>query len=249
MDLDFDFNDYEDIDQVATKEKRVYFDLEESFKRLKQKMRMPEKNESIRTISPAGGWSSCSLLMYLANEEVIDELFITTLRVGKKEMAALTDLIEQGRIKKCKIVLCDISKENTRNGKKYDYFIDSRKETTVLEDRKPDIKKMKKDEMAKLLEEIYSDKVSTTIINEDKPAVNDLHPTMKPIKLMGRLIKNSSKQGEKVLDLFGGSGSTLIACEQLGRDCYTMEYDPKYADVIIDRYERLTGEKAKKIEG
>lgn len=108
---------------------------------------------------------------------------------------------------------------------------------------------MKKDEMAKLLEEIYSDKVSTTIINEDKPAVNDLHPTMKPIKLMGRLIKNSSKQGEKVLDLFGGSGSTLIACEQLGRDCYTMEYDPKYADVIIDRYERLTGEKAKKIEG
>lgn len=129
------------------------------------------------------------------------------------------------------------------------YFTDSRKETTVLEDRKPDIKKMKKDEMAKLLEEIYSDRVSTTIINEDKPAVNDLHPTMKPIKLMGRLIKNSSKQGEKVLDLFGGSGSTLIACEQLGRDCYTMEYDPKYADVIIDRYERLTGEKAKKIEG
>lgn len=95
LDLDFDFNDYEDIDQVATKEKRVYFDLEESFKRLKQKMRMPEKNESIRTISPAGGWSSCSLLMYLANEEVIDELFITTLRVGKKEMAALTDLMEQ----------------------------------------------------------------------------------------------------------------------------------------------------------
>lgn len=121
FDLDFDFNDYEDIDQVATKEKRVYFDLKESFKRLRQKMRMPEKNESIRTISPAGGWSSCSLLMYLANEEVIDELFITTLRVGKKEMSALTDLMEQGRIKKCKIVLCDISKENTRNGKKYDY--------------------------------------------------------------------------------------------------------------------------------
>lgn len=124
------------------------------------------------------------------------------------------------------------------------YFIDSRKETTVIEDQKPNIKKMKKEEMAKLLEEIFSDKVSTTIINEDKPLVNDMHPTMKPIKLMARLIKNSSQKEETVLDIFGGSGSTLIACEQLDRTCCMMEYDPKYVDVIIDRWEQFTGEKA-----
>jgi DNA modification methylase len=58
------------------------------------------------------------------------------------------------------------------------------------------------------------------------------------------LIKNSSKQKECVLDLFGGSGSTLIACEQLNRTCMTMEYDPRYADVIVDRWENFTGKKA-----
>ena len=98
------------------------------------------------------------------------------------------------------------------------YFIDDRKQTTVIEDKRPDIKKMKKDEMQRLLEDIFSDKISTTIMNEDKPNVNDLHPTMKPIKLLARQIRNSSKMGWKVLDLFGGSGSTLIACEQLNRN-------------------------------
>lgn len=127
------------------------------------------------------------------------------------------------------------------------YFIDDRTQTTVIEDKKPDIKKMKKEEMQKLLEEIYSDKVSSTVINEDKPSANDLHPTMKPIKLLARQVKNSSKVGEKVLDLFGGSGSTLITCEQLGRICYMMEYDPQYLDVIIERWENFTGQKAKLI--
>lgn len=129
------------------------------------------------------------------------------------------------------------------------YFIDDRTQTTVIEDKKPDIKKMKKEEMIKLLEEIYSDKISTTIINESKPATSDLHPTMKPVKLIARQVKNSSRPGEIVLDLFGGSGTTLITCEQLGRINYTMEYDPHYADVIINRWETFTGEKAKKING
>ena len=70
---------------------------------------------------------------------------------------------------------------------------------------------------------------------------------MKPGPLCGRLIHNSSLPGQLVLDLFGGSGSTLVACEQLSRRCYTMEYDPAYVDVIIDRWEKLTGEKAVKI--
>ena len=124
------------------------------------------------------------------------------------------------------------------------YFVDDRTQITVIEDQHPDFSSMKKDEMRRLLEDIYSDKVSTTIINEKKPQRSDLHPTMKPVKLLARQIKNSSRQGEIVLDLFGGSGSTLIACEQLNRTCYMMEYDPKYADVIINRWEALTGEKA-----
>lgn len=128
------------------------------------------------------------------------------------------------------------------------YFIDDRTQTTVIEDKKPDIKKMKKEEMQALLEEIYSDKVSSTVINEDKPSVNDLHPTMKPIKLLARQVKNSSRVSELVLDLFGGSGSTLITCEQLGRRCYMNEYDPQYMDVIIERWENFTGQKAKLIE-
>lgn len=73
------------------------------------------------------------------------------------------------------------------------------------------------------------------------------HATPKPITLCSRAIKSSSREGEIVLDVFGGSGSTLIACEQLNRTCYMMELNPKYVDVIIDRWETLTGEKAVKI--
>ena len=122
------------------------------------------------------------------------------------------------------------------------YFVDDRTQTTIIEDKKPDIKKMKKEELVQMLEEIYSDKISTTIINENKPSTSDLHPTMKPIKLIARQVKNSSKVGEEVLDLFGGSGSTLITCEQLNRICYMMEYDPTYTQVIIERYINFTGE-------
>lgn len=74
-----------------------------------------------------------------------------------------------------------------------------------------------------------------------------LHPTMKPIELISKALKQSSKENDTVLDLFGGSGSTLIACEQLDRKCYMMELDPKYCDVIIKRWETLTGKKAKLI--
>lgn len=127
------------------------------------------------------------------------------------------------------------------------YFIDDRTQSTVFEDKGIDIKKLKKAEAIKMLQDLMGDKISTTVINEDKPSVNDLHPTMKPIKLMAILIKNSSKIDETVLDLFGGSGSTLIACEQTQRKCYTMEYDEKYATVIVDRWEQFTGQKATKL--
>lgn len=75
---------------------------------------------------------------------------------------------------------------------------------------------------------------------------NYVHPTQKPIALIGRALKNH-KAVKNVLDLFGGSGSSLMGCEQLNRICYMMELDPKYCDVIIRRFENLTGEKAVKI--
>lgn len=91
------------------------------------------------------------------------------------------------------------------------------------------------------------DRTQTTLIEVNKPFRNDLHPTMKPILLFSKLILNSSKILENVVDLFAGSGTTLIACEQLDRKSFNMELDPKYCDVIIKRWEDLTGEKAIKI--
>lgn len=93
----------------------------------------------------------------------------------------------------------------------------------------------------------YSDRCQTTVLEFNKPARNGEHPTMKPVELFAYQIKNSTKKGETVLDLFGGSGTTIIACEQTGRTGYCMELDPKYCDVIIKRYENLTGDTAVKI--
>ena len=78
----------------------------------------------------------------------------------------------------------------------------------------------------------------------DKPRVNDLHPTMKPVELIERAIRNSSKSRDIVLDLFGGSGTTLIAAERTGRSARFLELDPKYVDVIVERWQNLTGEVA-----
>ena len=89
-----------------------------------------------------------------------------------------------------------------------------------------------------------SDRKQTTVINMEKPTRNNLHPTMKPVPLFDYQIKNNTKGGDIVLDLFGGSGTTIMACEQNGRNAYTMEFDPRYVDVIIDRWEQFTGEKA-----
>lgn len=76
---------------------------------------------------------------------------------------------------------------------------------------------------------------------------NKSHPTMKPVALIGNAINNSSKMGDNIVDLFGGSGSTLIACEKLKRKCYMMEIDPMYCDVIVKRWEDYTGKKAELI--
>lgn len=89
-----------------------------------------------------------------------------------------------------------------------------------------------------------SDRKQTTVLEFNRPTANKEHPTMKPVELFDYQIKNNTKEGGIVLDLFAGSGTTVIACEQNGRTAYVMECDSKYCDVIIKRWENLTGEKA-----
>ncbi|UBM06625.1 site-specific DNA-methyltransferase [Enterococcus mundtii] len=91
------------------------------------------------------------------------------------------------------------------------------------------------------------DRKQTTVLNFDKPLSNKEHPTMKPVPLFDYQIKNSSKKSDRILDIFGGSGTTVIACEQNNRHAYLMELDLRYVDVIINRWEEFTGKKAIKI--
>lgn len=128
------------------------------------------------------------------------------------------------------------------------YFINDRTQDTVILEDDIDFEAMKKSELIAYLEELrrkYKDR--TSVIYENKPTRNDIHPTMKPIALMGKFITNSSKSGWNVLDLFGGSGSTLMAAEQLGRNAYLMELDEKFCDVIVKRWEDYTGQSAVRI--
>jgi len=93
-----------------------------------------------------------------------------------------------------------------------------------------------------------SDRKQTTLIECKRPKRNDIHPTMKPVELMEYQILNNTKGQDLVLDLFGGSGSTLIAAEKTGRKAALMELDPKYCDVIIKRWQEFTGKQAIHIE-
>ena len=88
---------------------------------------------------------------------------------------------------------------------------------------------------------------TTSVWNFDRPTQSKEHPTMKPLELLGEILLNATLENDVVLDLFGGSGSTLIACEQLNRQCYMMELDPYYCQIIINRWEEYTGQKAEKL--
>lgn len=94
----------------------------------------------------------------------------------------------------------------------------------------------------------YSDRKQTTVLKFDRPTRNGEHPTMKPVPLFDYLIRNSTKEGDIVLDSFGGSGTTIMACEQNNRIGYCMELDPGYVDVIVKRWETFTSKKAKLVE-
>lgn len=119
------------------------------------------------------------------------------------------------------------------------YFIDLRSLTTVQDD----LDSISREKAIERIKELSS---ITTAMYENKPQASAEHPTMKPLPLFEKLVRNSSRPGEIVLDLFGGSGTTLIACENLERTCYMMEFDPHYAEVILQRWEAQTGEKAVK---
>ena len=124
------------------------------------------------------------------------------------------------------------------------YFSKLRTNPDILRDR--DLEEYSKKELLDVIYDMIGSS-QTTVINENMPVKDDLHPTMKPVPLIGKEMSNSSKKGEIVLDMFGGSGTTMIAAEQLGRKCRMMEIDPHYADVIIDRWEKFTKKKAVKL--
>lgn len=86
-----------------------------------------------------------------------------------------------------------------------------------------------------------SDRKQVTVLEFDRPTRSDLHPTMKPLKLFGYQLSNNTHEGDRVLDIFGGSGTTLMACEQLNRKSYSCELDPRYVDVIVERYIKYKG--------
>lgn len=139
-----------------------------------------------------------------------------------------------------------IKNDSMEDSKFYNFLYDAyswyggRDKETVIEDT-VDFSKMKRKELLDYVKRLHEEREHTTIIRVDKPQKNDLHPTMKPLKLIEYLLKNSSKTDDIVVDLFGGSGSTLMTCEQMARRCRTMELDEKYADVIVKRFIELTG--------
>ena len=121
------------------------------------------------------------------------------------------------------------------------YFIDVRSFSTVDDN----IDRLSREQAIEKLKEMSQ---FSTAIYEDKPTRSELHPTMKPVELFKKQIRNSSRPGDLVLDIFAGSGTAIIAAEEMDRRCYAMELDPTYAEVIIQRWEDKTGQIATKIE-
>lgn len=126
------------------------------------------------------------------------------------------------------------------------YFVDNRTLATVIEEDEENLKEMTKGELISYIKTMQENS-PTSIFYEDKPVRSDIHPTMKPLKLIARCVLNSNKKGERVLDSFNGGGSTLMVCEKTERIYYGMELDPVYVERTIKRWEEETGLKAEKI--
>jgi DNA modification methylase len=110
--------------------------------------------------------------------------------------------------------------------------------STTLIDKEIDPAQMRLEELVAIVRDLQE---TSTAIREDRPTRSREHPTMKPVKLLSRLMNNSSRARAIVLDTFAGSGSTLIAAEQMGRRCYALELSPHYCDVIVSRWQQFTG--------
>lgn len=119
-------------------------------------------------------------------------------------------------------------------------------DSTVIDDQ-AQLDKLTKAQLKEMVRAYQSGGRETSVIRCDKPVKSELHPTMKPVKLVARFMFNSSAPGDIVLDGFGGSGTTMIAAEQLGRRARLMEIDPQYCDVILTRWEQFTGRKAERL--
>jgi DNA modification methylase len=120
-------------------------------------------------------------------------------------------------------------------------------EVTVWEEAKTvKLSAMKKPDLIELIRQMIAEREQkqTSVLREDRPTSSQDHPTMKPVRLFAKMMKNSTRKECLVYDPFLGSGTTLIAAEQLGRKCYGMEISPQYCDVIVKRWENLTGKKA-----
>jgi len=126
------------------------------------------------------------------------------------------------------------------------YFVDNCSLATVIEEDEENLKEMTKSELISYIKTMQ-DTSPTTVFYEDKPVRNDIHPTMKPLKLIARCVLNSSKKGDKILDSFNGGGSTLMVCERSERIGYAMELDPVYVERTIKRWEEETGLTAEKV--
>nr|MDT0251532.1 DNA modification methylase [Endozoicomonas sp.] len=131
-------------------------------------------------------------------------------------------------------------------GAAHQWFGEFNKSTVV--DDEPDFKNMEKSSLVNYCRQLRN-QLNTSVIKEDKPHRSGEHPTMKPVNLLIHMIRNSSTRQNTVLDLCGGSGSTLIACEKLRRQARMMELDPVYCDVIIRRWQEFTGQQAKHQNG
>jgi DNA modification methylase len=123
------------------------------------------------------------------------------------------------------------------------YFAGDFTLTSVIDWGELDPNKMTKGQLRELVKEIQA-KALSTVVRYDKPSRSELHPTMKPVALIEEMVEASSRENDLVLDPFGGSGSTLIACEKLNRRCALLELDPHYADVIISRWQAFTERQA-----
>lgn len=111
-------------------------------------------------------------------------------------------------------------------------------QSTLVDDEETDLKKISKDELSEIIQRLRNDR-GTSVVRESRNSIASMHPTIKPLALVARQIWNSSRTGESVLELFGGSGTTMAAAEQVGRVCYACELDPKFCAVILERMSGL----------